>query len=212
TETSFVARSGALSTAYWFARPGAFPGLSGSACAPARAAASAVDWSCRFARYHEPTSSTSAVIPRRETTKTTIRTRAWPLSVVRLGCMVSLSAVSVHELNGVCAEVRAAPGWGRRGEAVPDDLGEPAGERAVVALRVDRLDVEAHPADHVVLRVRALAGQRVVDREEHLRADAEVERVLDLIRVELDPRVGEVAPDREVVLEALLDPVGEGRR
>src|SRR5213082_2160954 len=104
-----------------------------------------------------------------------------------------LSVVSVDELNGVCAEVRAAPGWGRRGEAVPDDLGEPAGERAVVALRVDRLDVEADPADHVVLRVRALAGQRVVDREEELGADALRQRVLDLARVELDAGVGEVA-------------------
>src|SRR5207244_6227868 len=123
------ARSGAFFCAYWLARPEALPGVSGSACAPASAAASAVDWRFRFARYHEPTSRTSADIPSIETRKTTVRTSAWPLWF-RFGVICLFSVVSVDELNGVCAEVRAAAPCGRRRDAVPDDLGEVASDRS----------------------------------------------------------------------------------
>src|SRR5438067_1634868 len=84
-----------------------------------------------------------------------------------------LSVVSVHELNGVCAEVRAAASRGRGGESVPDHLREPSGEGSVVSAGIDRLEVEADPADHVVRGVRPLPGQGVADGEEELGADAQ---------------------------------------
>src|SRR3954452_164116 len=53
--------------------------LSGKACAPARAAESAVDWVSRSARYHEPTSRTRAAMPSSTVRKTRVRIVAWPV-------------------------------------------------------------------------------------------------------------------------------------
>src|SRR5919197_4030956 len=64
--------------AYEDARLEACAVSSGSACAPARAAASAVDWVSRSARYQDPMSRTSAAIPSSTTRKTRVRTVAWP--------------------------------------------------------------------------------------------------------------------------------------
>ena len=56
----------------------------GSACAPARAAASEADCVARSARYHDPMSSTNAAMPSSTTRKTSVRTVAWPRSLRRV--------------------------------------------------------------------------------------------------------------------------------
>src|ERR671931_2036516 len=67
--------------AYCWARLRALLVSYGRACAPARAAASAVDWVARPARYPEPMSRTSAAMPSSTTRNTTVMTVAWPLSL-----------------------------------------------------------------------------------------------------------------------------------
>src|SRR5947209_13190486 len=97
---------------------------------------------------------------------------------------------SVDEGDGSDAEIGARRGRGAR-NSVPDHLGEVAGDRAGDAAAGDgaagvvRLDVEADPADDVVLRVRAAAGQGVVDGEEQFGVEAKRERVLDRLVVPL---------------------------
>src|SRR6059058_1231421 len=107
-------------------------------------------------------------------------------------CSFLLSVGSVDELNGVRAEVRARARGGRGGNAVPDDLGEVAGDRSAASVGGDGLEMERGPRDDVVGRVRAGAGQGVVDGEEELRAEPRLERLLDRGVVPLGSRVGEV--------------------
>ncbi len=64
--------------AYCTASAVAVAGESGSPCAPARAAASAVCCRALSARYQEPTSRTRAAMPQRTTRNTTVSTVAWP--------------------------------------------------------------------------------------------------------------------------------------
>src|SRR5258708_22904652 len=72
-------------------------------------------------------------------------------------------------------------------QALPDHAGEVALEPAGVAVRVvaERVEVEGDPADHVVLRIRAAAGERVVNRQKELGAHPRRERVPDASGVEL---------------------------
>ncbi len=64
--------------AYVTARLAAWPVLSGRAVAPARAAASALFCIWRCVRYHAPTSTTAAAIPRMTVMNTSVRIIAWP--------------------------------------------------------------------------------------------------------------------------------------
>src|SRR5436190_5447117 len=81
TVMSAAARPPPFLFAYCCASELAFAGSYGSVCAPARAAASAVDWVARSARYHVPMSRTRAAIPSRTVNQTTVRIVAWPLSL-----------------------------------------------------------------------------------------------------------------------------------
>src|SRR2546423_4886837 len=67
--------------AYCCASEVAFAGSYGSTCAPARAAASAVDWVARAARYQVPMSRNRGGIPSRTGQKTTVRAAGRPLSL-----------------------------------------------------------------------------------------------------------------------------------
>src|SRR5215510_8490115 len=93
---------------------------------------------------------------------------------------------SVDEVDGSGAQVGlrvAATGGGL--DAVPDDLGEPAGDGAGAAVLLVGGHVEPDPRDHVILRARAGADELVVDGEEEGRVVPPVERALDLRRVPL---------------------------
>src|ERR671933_2218044 len=89
---------------------------------------------------------------------------------VMAACSLSpfLVGWSVDELDGARAEVRPAAASGGGLDSRPDHLREVARDRPLVPVRLDGVDVEADPADDVVARVRALAGQRVGAREKHL--------------------------------------------
>src|SRR3954453_3028125 len=102
----------------------------------------------------------------------------------------------------------------RRGacNALPNHPGEAAADRAAVSGGRKSADLEADPADHVVLEVRALFVRDVVDGKEELVADPLRHRVLDLRRVELGAGIGEVPVDRHVAAVAVQDPAGEGPR
>src|SRR5215471_4317317 len=102
-----------------------------------------------------------------------------------------MSVPSVDEGDGPDAEIGGAGDTPGALDAVPDHAGEVAGDRPGDSASGDRaaggvrLEMEADPADHVVLRVRAAAGQGVVDGEEKFGADAGLERVLDRLVVPL---------------------------
>src|SRR2546423_11945477 len=115
----------------------------------------------------------------------------------------------VDELDGAGAEVRPATAWGGRLDSAPDDLCEIARQRPLAADAEPR-EMEPNPPDDVVGRVRSVLGQGVVDGEQDLGADALVERVLHLGRVELGAGVREVVTEPEVVLVAVEHPVREG--
>src|ERR671939_76051 len=106
------------------------------------------------------------------------------------------------------AEVGAGARGGGRPDAVPGDVGEVAGERAL-AVEVGAVEVEGGPADYVVAGVRASAAVAVVDGEEKDAADPRVQRILNLGVVELGAGVGEVRADGEIVGVAGGDPGGD---
>src|SRR5919201_6685272 len=91
---------------------------------------------------------------------------------------------SVDELYGADAVVGVGV-TGRDLDPLRDAAGEPAVDLAVASARVEAGDVEADPADDVVDGGRAWAGDRVVDGEQELLADAHVHRIADLDGVEL---------------------------
>src|SRR4051794_39587809 len=103
----------------------------------------------------------------------------------------SFESRSVDEGDRVNAEVGVV-GVLAGLNAGPDDALEPAGDRARGAVRAHGGDVERDPSDDVVLRVRAGAAERVVDREQELGAEALLERALDRAVVPLRAGVGEV--------------------
>src|SRR6476659_8203263 len=87
---------------------------------------------------------------------------------------------SVDEVDDAGAEIRlSARGLGR-GDTGPHDLREPAGDAAGAAVLFVARHVEADPRNHVVLRARTRALDRVVDGEEQLGVVTGVERVLHL--------------------------------
>src|SRR6478736_2888299 len=103
---------------------------------------------------------------------------------------------SVDEVDDAGAEIRlSARGLGR-GDTGPHDLREPAGDAAGAAVLFVRGHVEADPRDHVVLRTRARALDRVVHGEEQLGVVAGIKRVLHLRRVPLRAGVREVVAER----------------
>src|SRR5919204_235942 len=73
------------------------------------------------------------------------------------------------ELNRLDAEVRVAAGGHL--DSVGRIAGEVTGDGSVAAVRAERRDDEADPADDVVFRVRARPGEQAVDREENLGAE-----------------------------------------
>src|SRR5579862_3781926 len=112
----------------------------------------------------------------------------------------------VDQLDGVHAEV----GLGRRRgrlDSVCNEGGEIALKRGGVAVHREALQVEADPADDVVNGVLARSGKRVENRKEKDGVLARLERVLDIRRAELGARVGLVAPEREVLVVSVQDPV-----
>src|SRR5439155_24365987 len=96
--------------------------------------------------------------------------------------------------------------------ALPDDLREVAVEGPARAAGVDGGEVEADPADDVVLGVRAVPRDRVVHREQEIGADPGLQRVLDPRRVPFGAGVREVTAEAEVGVEAGLDPARKRRR
>src|SRR4029077_262257 len=105
---------------------------------------------------------------------------------------------SVDEVDHAGAEVRLAPRGLGREDPDPHDLRDPAGDAAGAAVLFVSRHVEPDPRDHVVLRVRARALDRAVDREEQLGVAGGSERVLAAAAVPLLRRSREVVAAREV--------------
>src|SRR5438270_10813007 len=118
--------------------------------------------------------------------------------------MDSLASL-VSQLDDPDSEVRLRRAC-RRLNALGDELREVARQRRVVSLGGVAVQVEADPADDVVLRVRARTGQGVEDREQQDRPEARVERTLDGRRAELRAGVRVVEPEREILVEPAQNP------
>src|SRR5581483_3124113 len=105
-----------------------------------------------------------------------------------------MTVPSVDEGDGVDAVIGAA---GPRGalDPVPDHLLELAVDFTRVALGAEVFDVEGSPADDVVLGVRTLALESVVDREEQRRVLARLHSALHARRLEVGARPRVVAAE-----------------
>src|SRR5436309_15844146 len=110
-----------------------------------------------------------------------------------------MTSPSVDEGDAVDPEVGEMV-VGRALQPLPEDTCEVALQPARVAVRVvaELVEMERDPADDVVLRVRAAAGQRVVDRKEQLGAEPRGKGEVHVVRVELRARVRVVLPELEV--------------
>src|SRR6266550_151669 len=112
----------------------------------------------------------------------------------------------VDELYRSRAEVgasRAGPSL----NAFPDHAGEPAVERAVVPAALEAREMEADPADHLVLEVRSRTLDRSVDREEQFGSDARRQSSLDFGGVEFRAGIRVVPIERHVGIEPVIDPI-----
>src|SRR5438270_13126170 len=94
-------------------------------------------------------------------------------------------------------------------ETVPDHFIEIARDAAAALTGVVAHQVEADPADNVVLRVRSSADDLVVDGKKEDGADPRAQCVMQRVVVPLRPRVAVELADLEVTVVALQHPVRE---
>src|SRR2546423_4947059 len=105
---------------------------------------------------------------------------------------------SLDERDGVSAEIGLVLAVVLN--PLPDDVREPAVELSARAAGVEPGQMEAGPADDVVLKVRSLPLDGVVDREQQLGPFAPVQPVVHLRRVELRAGVRAVPAEPEIAV------------